>query len=234
MLAIEQDMGEQRAQKIANQIKQPLMKHSIVQIRSVGIFKEALAITLLLATAAGVYAAVGDEIQLGARNATGLNPYYTESGVFADSSAQSAVGYSIGSRYGSTYTSIVGLKQGIFSIDTPEAGFYDVDVTWGNGANRRANIFCEVTYLGGATTSTLIDQSATFDTWVNIGTGLQFDAGTGMGQVLIDNSQANLSGSFYVDSVRLTLVQAIPEPSAIALSLLGGLGLLWNVRRRTA
>ncbi len=43
---------------------------------------------------------------------------------------------------------------------------------------------------------------------------------------------ASAGGGFAVDNIRLEVL-TIPEPSAMALSFLGGLGILWKIRRRT-
>ncbi len=132
---------------------------------------------------------------------------YSEFGVWADSGAKSTaadVTPGIGSRYGSTYRSVAGEKRAFFAADLPAAGQYQVSTTWGNGSNRRSPIEYVITHAGG-TASVQIDQTATVNTWVSLGT-FNFNAGTNAGQVEINNSLTDLSGSMYADAVRWVFV----------------------------
>ncbi len=142
--------------------------------------------------------------------------WYSESGQLGDSTAKSAasgVTSGIGSRYGSTYTSVANEKHALFTADIAVAGTYEVFITWGAGASRRNPIRHTVTHLNG-TTNVDVDQSATSDTWVSLGT-YQFAAGSATGQVDVNNTAIDVSGSFYADAVKWVYKYANPSTIVI-------------------
>ncbi|HPD32338.1 MAG TPA: PEP-CTERM sorting domain-containing protein [Phycisphaerae bacterium] len=152
-------------------------------------------------------------------------PAYAEFGVWANAGAKSTAEglIGVGSRYGSTYRSLAGLKEATFTVDLPVAGEYEVFVTWGAGANRRANIEHRIVHAGGIT-AVLVDQRATANEWVSLGT-YTFNAGPA--SVTVSNAWVDLSGSMYADAVKW-----VPEPGAMALLVLGSLGGVVLRRRR--
>lgn len=128
---------------------------------------------------------------------------YSETGTWGNSTAKStAAGATggIGSRYGSTYRSVAGEKHAIFGADLPVQGAYEVFATWGAGSNRRTPVQHKVSHAGG-TTNVNVDQAATLNVWVSLGT-YQFNAGANSGSVDINNLSIDVSGSMYADAVK--------------------------------
>jgi hypothetical protein len=146
---------------------------------------------------------------------------YSESGLTDAGAKSTAAGCTsgIGSRYGSTYYSVVGLKKATFSAvgNLPATGVYNVYATWGNQSNRKPNIQYKVTHDGG-TTAVLIDQSATVNAWVLIG---QYTFTAGTGSVEMNNSQANVSGNMNVDAVGWELVSAACDLNVASVDVKG-------------
>jgi len=152
---------------------------------------------------------------------------YSEAGGWGNSSGKSTVPdvtAGIGSRYGSTYRSVAGEKHAYFKADLAVAGIYEVFATWGANANRKSNISHIITHKSG-TTEVLVDQSATANTWVSLGQ-FEFNAGTDVGSVDVNNTKIDASGSMYADAVKWVLV---PDPATLALL---GTGALLLRRRR--
>ncbi len=139
---------------------------------------------------------------------------YSETGIWADTTAKStAAGTTggIGSRYGSTYRSVAGEKHALFNADLPVAGTYEVFVTWGGGSNRRSPVLHRLTHAGG-TTDVNVDQTATLNVWVSLGT-FQFNAGTNAGRVDVNNLNIDVSGSMYADAVKWEYLGAVAPPT---------------------
>jgi len=183
----------------------------------------ALCVAMVAATAQAAFIV---ESRTGGQNFAN----YSELNAWSNSSGKSTVPdvtAGIGSRYGSTYFSVVGLKEATFTADLDTAGQYEVFVTWGANSNRKAGIQYRVVDATGTTTLS-VDQSATANTWVSLGT-YTFNAGTAVGSVTVSNVAVNLSGSMYADAAKWVY---IPEPAALALLGLGSL--LFVRRRRTA
>jgi len=148
---------------------------------------------------------------------------YSEVGSWSNSSGKSTapgVTPGIGSRYSSTLYSG---RYANFAFKAGEpTGLYEVFVTWGANANRRAGIEHKVYHTGG-TTSIYVDQSATANTWVSLG---QFTLDTSS-KVQI-HTYTGVSGSGYADAVKFVY---IPEPATLAVL---GLGAIASLRRRRA
>ena len=187
------------------------------------VLRSILCATVLTALMLGLTSApsyalnIGDSVIVEVRDAAGnLTPDWAATvGTWANSSGKStAAGLSgTGSLYGSTYRSIVGLKEGTLTVPTPEWGTYEVFVTWGANANRRSPILHRVDHANG-TASVNVDQSAAANTWVPLGT-YEFLAGTDKAVITISNANIDLSGSMYADAAKLTLTTIIPEPSSL-------------------
>lgn len=80
----------------------------------------------------------------------------------------------------------------------------------------------------GVTVNVDYDITGDWDlTWSEIGT----TATGAFSDLRIHSPVASAGGGFNVDNIRL---EVIPEPSTVALSVLGGLCVLWVVRRRTS
>ncbi len=129
--------------------------------------------------------------------------WYSEAGGWSDSGANctaAGVTSGIGMRYGSTYRSVAGAKQAKFTPVLAAEKEFDVYVTWGAGSNRRAGITYRVVHADGEFV-TQIDQSATANAWVSLGT-FRFAAGSG-GYVEMTNEAVDLSGSMYAAAVKL-------------------------------
>ncbi len=128
---------------------------------------------------------------------------YSETGVWADvtgkSSAAGTTG-GIGSRYGSTYYSAAGEKHALFKANLPATGMYEVFATWAASGNRRSPIRHQVTHADG-TAGVNVDQTATANEWVSLGT-FRFLAGTDTGQVDVNNTIIDVSGSMYADAIK--------------------------------
>lgn len=147
----------------------------------------------------------------------GLNyDKYSDIGMAPSSGKSTAAGCTpaIGSRYGSTYRSIVGVKKAFFSADLPSAGTYEVFTTWGTVINRRSDIQYKITYQGGQVATVLIDQSATTNEWISLGT-YAFDCGTDVGVVEVSNEAVDVSGSFYADAVKWVPISVIAAPTLV-------------------
>ena len=139
---------------------------------------------------------------------------YSDSG-FADSGGKSTapgVTPGIGSRYGSTYRSVAGEKHANFDADLVVAGPYEVFATWGANANRRSPILHRITHAGG-TSDVNVDQAATANVWVSLGT-YNFNAGTNVGRVDVNNLNIDVSGSMYADAVKWEY-RGAPQPPTI-------------------
>ncbi|MCX7717302.1 MAG: phosphodiester glycosidase family protein [Candidatus Sumerlaeaceae bacterium] len=139
------------------------------------------------------------ESRLGGQNIA----WYTDSGMADTGTNCSAPGVTpgIGSRYGSTYRSVAGAKSATVSPNFPRAGNYNVYVTWGAGSNRRNPITYKVNHTSG-TSVFLIDQTATANVWVRLGSGpFPFAAGPG-GTVVMSNENIDVSGSMYISAVK--------------------------------
>lgn len=143
-----------------------------------------------------------DDILIESRQGGQNVAWYTESGSFADSAATcTAPGCTanIGSRYGSTYRSVAGLKEASFAPNIIYAGPYEVFVAWPAGPNRRATILHRVIHTQG-TTEFNLDQSQTANVWVSLGT-FSFAAGNA-GRVVVSNASIDESGSMYAAAAK--------------------------------
>lgn len=191
----------------------------------------ALALCLSLPSLAGV----GDSIILEARDSLGnLNTaFYSESGTFANSSGKStAPGLTgIGCRYGSTYSSVAGLKEATFTVDIPEAGAWEVFGTWRSTTANKNPILYKIAHKDGVMELD-VDQSQDMNLWHSLGT-YNFNAGAGAGAVTISNAHINVSGNMWVDAVKFTMIAPVPEPGSILALCTGLIGLI-GIRRRAA
>ncbi len=129
--------------------------------------------------------------------------WYSDSGMAdspANCTAPGATG-NIGTRYGSTYRSVAGLKNATAAPNFPGAGEYKVYVAWGEGGSRRSPIVYHVNHANGTDTFE-IDQTAVANVWIQLGTGaFYFDQGYG-GSVVMTNEATDLSGSMYAGAVK--------------------------------
>jgi hypothetical protein len=96
-------------------------------------------------------------------------------------------------------------------------------VTGGAGSNRRAGITYRVVHADGEFV-TQIDQSATANAWVSLGT-FRFAAGSG-GYVEMTNEAVDLSGRMYAAAVKLEPVAGnLDQLLAFVLGIGGCLGM---------
>jgi len=122
--------------------------------------------------------------------------------------AQECTG-NIGTRYGSTYRSVAGLKNATAAPKFPEHGYYKVYVAWCNGSSRRSPITYHVNHAKGTNTFQ-IDQTAMADVWVPLGVdAYYFSKGFG-GSVVMTNENIDVSGSMYAGAVKFEY--QTPEP----------------------
>ena len=136
--------------------------------------------------------------------------WYSEEGEWADISATSgAPGLTpgLGSRYGSTWPSVAGIKRATFGPDFPLAGQWRVYVTWPGAPNRRSPILYRVSHAGGVTDID-VDQTINENTWFHLG---EFSFGSGFGgSVRISNDNIDESGSMYASAVKFAFVEEDP------------------------
>jgi len=130
--------------------------------------------------------------------------WYSDSGMAnsgANCTAPDCTG-NIGMRYGSTYRSVAGSKNATAAPNFPEGGgYYNVYVAWGAGSSRRNPVTYHVNHSKGTDTFQL-DQTATANTWVQLGTGAYyFNEGYG-GSVVMTNEDIDLSGSMYAGGIK--------------------------------
>ena len=157
----------------------------------------ANAINIVLTPIVGVNETIYESATGGQNNA-----YYTETGVWGDNAtACGAVGVTpgLGTRYGSTYTSVAGVKKARFTPLFSKSGQYKVYATWPAAVNRRAGILYRVNHTGGLSSVT-INQSTQADNWVLLGT-YTFAQGSA-GYVEISNENLDLSGSMYAGAIK--------------------------------
>ncbi len=173
-----------------------------------GFIAAVLAVTVLASAGPALAADYIVESRSGGKNFNKYSetPALANSGAKSTAEACTPIATVGGSRYASTYRSVVGTKRGFFKADLSVAGTYEVFTTWGSGANRRANIRHTVTHRDGST-DVAIDQTASVNTWVSLGR-FAFNAGIDAGTVEINNLNNDLSGSFYLDAVKWVLVSA--------------------------
>lgn len=107
----------------------------------------------------------------------------------------------IGTRYGSTYRSVAGLKNSTAAPKFPEHGYYKVYVAWGNGSSRKNPITYHVNHAKGKDTFS-IDQTLTSDVWVQLGTAPYYFAKGSSGSVVMTNENIDVSGSMYMGAVK--------------------------------
>jgi len=129
--------------------------------------------------------------------------WYSDSGM-ADSAAHCTAPDctgNIGSRYGSTYRSVAGLKNSTAAPSFPEHGYYKVYVAWSDGSLRKNAITYHVNHAKGKNTY-IIDQTSAANTWVQLGTeAYYFHKGTS-GSVVMTNENIDVSGSMYMGAVK--------------------------------
>lgn len=150
------------------------------------------------------------ESRLGGKN----YDMYSDIG-FADSGANCTAPDctgTIGSRYGSTYRSVVGSKYAYFTPNIPVPGTYEVFVAWPAGILRNAEgINHKVVYSGGDQTF-YVDQRVNANVWVSLGQH-PFNQGTA-GYVEINNLANDLSGNMYAGAAKFVYIQQdTPTPS---------------------
>lgn len=133
---------------------------------------------------------------------------YSDTG-FSDSTANcNAPGTTsgIGSRWVSTYRSVVGLKTATWKPNFPQTGDYHVSVAWSNaGSSRKNPITYHVDHAGGRDT-VLLDQTSPGDVWYPLGI-FTFNQGlSDAGRILMTNENVDVSGNMWAGPVRFTLL----------------------------
>ncbi len=136
--------------------------------------------------------------------------WYSESGVWANSGAASGAPgttLALGQRYGSTYRQNAGYKAAQFTPVIARPGRYAVAATWGAGTTRQYPITFRVRHMLGEE-KILIDQRATANAWVELGT---YEFGPGdSGFVEINNGDIDASGNMYIAAVRFVRLAESP------------------------
>lgn len=156
-----------------------------------------------------------DQLLIESRSGGQNHAWYSEEGVWADNantSGAAGVTAGIGSRYGSTYRSVAGLKKANFTPTLTAPGQWHVYATWPAAINRRGPILHRVVHAGGVAEID-VDQAGQADMWYDLG-AYTFNAGTG-GYVQVSNENIDLSGSMYAGAVRFVKVGSEPVPPAI-------------------
>lgn len=155
---------------------------------------------------------VAPEVIIESRSGGQNHHWYAEQGTWGDAGQTSgAVGLTtgIGSRYGSTFRSVAGLKSATFTPDFAPGGTYTVYGTWPASSSARSPILYRIAHAGGIT-DVDVDQTLNVDSWVNLGT-YDFDGGTN-GSVRISNEHINESGSMYASAVKFVRVTPGVDP----------------------
>jgi Phosphodiester glycosidase len=148
--------------------------------------------------------------------------WYTDSGmadVGTDCTATSCTS-GIGMRYGSTFRSVAGFKKATVAPEFPQGAFYNVYVAWGNGSSRRNPITYHVV-RPGTTTTVQLDQTATADEWIQIGTAPFYFDGGYSGSVLMTNENIDVSGNMFAGAVKFEYVPAAPPDKIYQVGYLG-------------
>ncbi len=134
--------------------------------------------------------------------------WYSDSGMANTSANCTAPGCSenIGTRYGSTYRSVAGAKNAAVAPDFPKGGgHYKIYAAWCAGSSRKNPITYHVKHSKG-TVSFPIDQTATANVWVPLGSDVYyFNEGFG-GSVIMTNENIDVSGSMYAGGIRFEYV----------------------------
>ncbi len=137
--------------------------------------------------------------------------WYREEGTWADISSTSTapgVTASLGSRYGSTYRSVAGLKAAVFEPVIPSPGQYRVYATWPTHSLTRNPIFYRITHADGVAELD-VDQTQNANTWFDLGE-YRLTAGSGTA-VRLSNEHTDESGSMFASAVRFVQVSLTPQ-----------------------
>ena len=116
----------------------------------------------------------------------------------------------IGSRYGSTYRSVAGSKRAVVTPVFGLAGNYRVFAAWGAGSSRRSPITYHVNHAFGTQTMQL-DQTATANEWIELGSDPYYFAKGSSGSVEMTNEDIDVSGSMFASAFKFEYIPPVPS-----------------------
>jgi hypothetical protein len=144
----------------------------------------------------------------------GLNyTAYSDVGFYDSSATCNALGATsgIGSRWASTYFSVVGLKTATWRPNFPQSGEYHISVAWPDaGSNRKNPITYHVDHDGGRDTI-LINQESQGDTWYPLGIFSFSEGLSDNGRIQMTNENVDVSGNFWAGPIRFVYL----DPSTV-------------------
>lgn len=122
--------------------------------------------------------------------------WYSDSGMANTSANCTAPGCAgnIGSRYGSTYQSVAGLKNATAAPEFPGDAWYRIYVAWAAGSSRRTPITYWINHDGGSE-KFHVDQTLTANEWIPLGAAPYYFKTGKSGTVVMTNEDIDVSGS---------------------------------------